>query len=478
MSELITLPKGWIRTTVEEICTISAGIGFPKKYQGEAKEKIPFFKVGDISKTVQKGNIVLKKSDNYISEKVCKILKGKLFPSGATVFAKIGEALKLNRRVMTSEYSLFDNNVMVLIPKKEIIEEKYLFYFFNTVKLEKLSRSTTVPSIRKSDIETIIFLLPSLNEQKRIVSKIEELFSELNNIKDTLQKVKLQLVQYRQSLLKSAFEGKLTEEWRERNQGKIEPINENFAKKNAIKTKNTPQGWITIKIQDVTNNPKQDIVDGPFGSNLKSTEYVEKGIPLIRIQNISRNYFIDKNFKFITKEKEEQLKRHNFIANDIVITKLGFPVGKACIVPSFLKKGIIVADIIRIRMNEEIFLKKLLTYLINSNIVIRQFHINTKGTTRPRINLIKFRDFLIPYPPKEEQQEIVSKLEQEFSLIENTESVTNSMLKQLDTLRSSILKQAFEGKLVPQDPNDEPADKLLERIKEQKQSLTKSRDKK
>ena len=178
-----------------------------------------------------------------------------------------------------------------------------------------------------------------------------------------------------------------------------------------LKKKNLPNGWIHIKIKDIVNNPKQDIVDGPFGSNLKSSEYVNEGIPLIRLQNIERNYFINKNTKYITKEKAEQLKRHNFIHNDIVITKLGFPVGKACLVPSILKTGIIVADIIRIRIDEKFVLRKFLTYIINSKIIIRQFSEHTKGTTRPRVNLIKFRNFQILLPPLNEQKRIVSKIE-------------------------------------------------------------------
>ena len=74
----------------------------------------------------------------------------------------------------------------------------------------------------------------------------------------------------------------------------------------------------------------------------------------------------------------------------------------------------------------------------------------------------------IPLPPLEEQEQIISQIEQGFSLIENTQSIVNSTLQTLETMKMSVLKQAFEGKLVPQDPNDEPAEKLLERIKKEK----------
>ena len=119
------------------------------------------------------------------------------------------------------------------------------------------------------------------------------------------------------------------------------------------------------------------------------------------------------------------MKRHNFLQNDIAITKLGFPVGKACIVPSFLKTGIIVADIIRIRLTGEYISKKILTYMINSNMIIKQFNEHTKGTTRPGVNLTKFRKFQIPLPPLNEQKRIVSKIESIFARID---AIGNSVI--------------------------------------------------
>ena len=181
-----------------------------------------------------------------------------------------------------------------------------------------------------------------------------------------------------------------------------------------------PQGWVLGRISDVVLNPKNDIVDGPFGSNLKSTEYVDQGIPIIRLQNVSRYQFINKNIRYVTKEKAEQLKRHSFLKNDIVMTKLGIPVGKACLVPEFLESGIIVADILRMRVAEKFISKQFILYLINSNFIIKQFAYNTKGTTRPRVNLTKFRNFLIPIPPLNEQKRIVDKIEELFSKIDST----------------------------------------------------------
>ena len=223
-------------------------------------------------------------------------------------------------------------------------------------------------------------------------------------------------------------------------------------------------GWKTLKISDLVYEPKQEIVDGPFGSNLKSTEYVKKGIPLIRLQNINRNEFVNKNIKYITKEKSEQLKRHNYKNGDIVITKLGAPLGEACIIPESIPDGIIVADIVRIRIRHKWISKKFLMHNINSEKIIQQFKKYTKGTTRPRINLKQIREFNIRIPPLNEQKRIVSKIESIFTQIDAGKEKLEKVKVLLTQQRQSVLKSAFEGKLVPQDPNDESAEILFNKI--------------
>ena len=230
-----------------------------------------------------------------------------------------------------------------------------------------------------------------------------------------------------------------------------------------LSEKNVPKGWVLTKIQDAFG-AKTDIVAGPFGSSLKATEYVNEGIPLIRLQNVERCRFINKNIRYITVNKAEQLKSHSFSKNDIVVTKLGDPLGKACIVPEYLEYGIVVADVIRMRTCDKLILKKFLMYLINSDSVIKQFMVQTKGTTRPRVNLTKFRQFVIPLAPRQEQERIVSKIESIFAKIDKTETLLKAIHARNKQLRQVVLKRAFEGKLVPQDPSDEPASVLLKRI--------------
>jgi type I restriction enzyme S subunit len=208
-----------------------------------------------------------------------------------------------------------------------------------------------------------------------------------------------------------------------------------------------PPGWIIAKLSDMVIDTKKDFVDGPFGSNLKANEYRKEGVPIFKIQNIKAGYFLDKNIQFVSPEKAEDLQRHTFQLGDIIITKLGEPLGLCCKVPSKYPFGVIVADLMRIRPSDIIVDTNYLTYVINSNFVQEQFKNITKGTTRARVNLTIVRDISIPLPPLNEQKRIASKLDEFFSELEKSTDQLNATILKLRIYRQSILKHAFEGRL-------------------------------
>lgn len=208
-----------------------------------------------------------------------------------------------------------------------------------------------------------------------------------------------------------------------------------------------PNNWIIAKLSDMVIDPKSDFVDGPFGSNLKANEYKDEGVPVFRIQNVKAGYFLDKNIQFVTPQKAEQIKRHSFKFGDIIITKLGEPLGLCCKVPAKYPSGIIVADLMRVRPSNIIINTDYLVYAINSKIIQDQFKRITKGTTRARVNLTIVRDIEIPIAPLNEQNRIVDKLDELLSELEKGKEQLQNSLEQLKVYRQSILKHAFEGKL-------------------------------
>jgi len=229
-----------------------------------------------------------------------------------------------------------------------------------------------------------------------------------------------------------------------------------------------PTGWVEANFGELFSSPGDDIVDGPFGSNLKASEYVSNGIPIARLQNIDRNNFVAKNIQFVTEEKARQLKRHTFVPEDILITKLGDPLGKACLAPTNIEKGVLVADVVRARVTHHLVDRKFLCYQINSDFVANEFKEQTKGTTRPRVNLTKIRQLKARLCPLAEQTRIVAKLEELLSDLEAGVAELKAAQKKLAQYRQSLLKAAVEGSLTDewrkQNPPQESGADLLARI--------------
>ncbi|WP_082818814.1 restriction endonuclease subunit S [Cupriavidus nantongensis] len=208
-----------------------------------------------------------------------------------------------------------------------------------------------------------------------------------------------------------------------------------------------PNGWIEVEFGELFVHPGDDVVDGPFGSNLKASEYVSAGIPIARLQNIDRNRFVAKNIQFVTLEKADELERHTFMPNDILITKLGDPLGKACLAPSNIPTGVLVADVVRARVTHCWADVSFLCHQINSDNVVDQFKEQTKGTTRPRVNLTKIRALRMRLAPMAEQARIVAKLEELLSELDVGVAELKAAQKKLRQYRKSLLKAAVEGTL-------------------------------
>ena len=172
-----------MRVKLKDVCTFYTGTGFPKKYQGQLSGTYPFYKVGDIANNVVSGKVYLEQCNNYISEETLELIKGSIVPKNTVVFAKIGEALKLNRRAITSTDCLIDNNAMGIAAKSDELRTLFFYYFMRNIKMELLAESTTVPSVRKSRLEAYEIDIPSLDEQEIIERKLT-ILSRMINLKE------------------------------------------------------------------------------------------------------------------------------------------------------------------------------------------------------------------------------------------------------------------------------------------------------
>ncbi len=179
-----------------DVCDFYTGNGFPIKYQGKSIGELPFYKVGDIANNVSEGNVFLEFCGNYISRNEAKELKVQIVPKNTIVFAKIGEAVKLNRRAITSRDCLIDNNCMGIMPKDDL-DLKYFYYFMKNLKMERLAETTTVPSVKKSKLENLKFNFSIKEDQIKIGQQLDKIYLIV-----LLQKKQLQ---YLDDLIKARF---------------------------------------------------------------------------------------------------------------------------------------------------------------------------------------------------------------------------------------------------------------------------------
>lgn len=200
-----------------------------------------------------------------------------------------------------------------------------------------------------------------------------------------------------------------------------------------------PEKWDEKTLLDALGMKNNHIVSGPFGSNLKVSDYMDEGIPIIRLQNIDYGKFVDKDIKYISTEKAKELAYHSFRAGDLVLAKLGDPIGKTCIVPDYFRDGIVVSDVVRIRVENGLVDKKFIMYSLNSVSTKNQLINGTIGSTRPRVNLDQIRDLHIFVPPLNEQRKIAAILSNIDAAIEQTDAI----ISQTERMKKGLIQGFF-----------------------------------
>ena len=504
---MTTAPPGWIHVYLGDCIDLVAGVGFPKRLQGQKNEAIPVYKVGDISSLAASGGRYLRESPNTLSFQEAEGLARRLVPSNATAFAKTGAAIALNRRAVTTQPCLIDNNVFAAVPSKECLDPIFLYYFLRTVRLEKFSRATTVPSLRKGDVQGIEFPLAPRREQRRVVEALDSYLSRLDAAEEGLKRVEANLKRYRASVLKAAVEGRLvpTEAELARQEGRdYEPasvllerilkerrrrwekaelakmkakreIPKNDRWKAKYKEPIVPdqgdlppvsEGWCWAQMDALAQHDHGAIGAGPFGTIFKARDFRPEGVTIIFLRHVKPGRYLTEKPTYMDREKWEELFRpYSVFGGELLVTKLGDPPGYAAIFPRGIEPAMVTPDVMKMKVNDAIVLPRYLMHFMNSE-PAREYAFGAAfGTTRLRLTLPTFRNIPVPLPPLAEQLRIVETVEELFSVADETETSTLFEGKRINSLRQAILKWAFEGKLVDQDPNDEPASALLERIR-------------
>lgn len=428
----ITAPNSWITTTLQEICLISMGQSPPSNTYNTKKIGLPFFqgkaeftKLHPVaSKWCSEPRVTADNNDVLISVRA---------PVGSVNIAN--SKCCIGRGLASIKYDPC---------------HKFIYYYLITQEdyLKSQSSGSTFKAISGSIIKSLLIMLPSLPEQRAIVAKLEKLLSELDNAVASLKQAKEQIKNYRQSVLKAAFTGKLTEEWR--------------------KQQTTQTKWKETTFANIVPSMRR----GPFGSSIKKSFFVEIGYKVYEQQNaIKKDHRLGSYY--INEDKFIELHRFKINAGDYIVSCAG-TIGELYRLPPNAPTGVINQALLRLRLDTNEVLDCYFEYYFNNPMFRKRLFKDSKGTAMKNLAEIKSLKLIPVLLPKlQEQQQIVDEIESRFIIADQLDQSIDDSLNKAIALKQGLLKQAFEGKLlseeevgqIREDPDWEPAEKLLERIR-------------
>jgi len=488
------IPANWVWAIHEEISAINPKLPYHNLSEESEVSFLPMACVDEVS-----GNYHLQNTRKY-----CEVKKGHTsFIDGDIIFAKITPCME-NGKVAVLDNLVngigYGSTEFHFSRSHNFIEKKYLFYYFVQTAFRKDAQSNMTRSAGQLRVPTIFFksvLIPiaPLPEQRAIVAKLEQLFSELDNGVACLKKGQEQLKVYRQAVLKQAFEGELTKAWREQQtslpsaQELLETIKAERAQAARLQGKKLKpiipltqaelddlpeikEGWKWLKLGELTLGVE-------YGTSTKSLDNGD--VPVIRMGNIQQGRIEWSNLAY-TNDKTD-ISKYRLTKGDVLFNRTNSPelVGKTAIYNGEMP-AIFAGYLIRINQITVLLDYKYLNFWLNSHPAkVYGNSVKTDGVNQSNINGEKLKSYPFPFCSPQEQSQIVQEIETRLSVCDNIESTISESLEKAEALRQSILKKAFEGKLLSEEelqitrnaPDWEPAEKLLERIRTEKRTARK-----
>lgn len=416
--------------------------------------------------------------------------KVRMLPKNTTLICCIGSIGKV---AYSEVESCSNQQINSLVAKENCVYPLYNYYLVNSIffqsQMLENSSATTISILNKSSTEKLLFPLPPLNEQKRIVEKLDFLFEKTKRAKEIIEEIKIDIENRKISILDRAFKGTLTSKWRNENKTSdvkelLKSINEEKIKKweedclqaekdGNKKTKKPtitevkdmivpvdeqpyklPDSWVWVRLGDIIDNIK-------YGYTASSQENGDA--KLLRITDI-QNDEVNWDTVPYCQISEEEFKTYQLKVRDILIARTGGTIGKTFLIKEIPKnlKSVYASYLIKFYPNKnisEIYLKN----YFSTDLYWKLLKMKSRGTGQPNVNSPSLQALLIPLPPLEEQQEIVRVLDE---VLENENKVKEllELEERIDILEKSILHKAFKGELGTQNSSDESALELLKEI--------------
>lgn len=393
-----------------DVCEVRAGIGFPKHLQGRTAGDVPFGKVRDISREWQQGNRYLRGADHYVTHDDVAQLRGKPLPAGTIVMAKIGEAVKLNRRAILAQSSLMDNNVMGWIPNQQFVRPEFLFYVSQTLRLEELTRATTVPSLRKGDVERLPVLMPPLAEQDAIVALLDTQLQRLTDGRKHFEDALAGLKRFRSSVLHDELE---RERWRRQPLNAVADIGSGLTK---------------------GRRTKGDVASYSF----------------LRAANL-RDGFLDLGeIKHIDATPVEAARTLLEVGDHLMVEGSGSPdrLGQGWLWEGQASQCLHQNHVFRARPRRGIVEPRFLAWALQSPSTRKYFRQCAKTTSGlATMNKKQLGALEVPVPPLDEQRAIAHRLDAAIHAAEQEVQSLRKQLRQADILRDALLHASCSGQL-------------------------------
>lgn len=436
----MSLPNSWVVTPLSNLLDQIVGGGTPSKaIAANFIGTVPFMTVKDM-----KARFISDTADHISEEAVASSATTKI-PADTLVVAT---RMSLGKIVRPSVEVAINQDLKALFPSAGI-NKTYIEYFWRSKSdfIQSKGTGTTVKGIRIEDIKNLEVPLAPENEQRRIADKLDTTLARVDTLNDRLARITPLLKRFRQSVLAAATSGRLTEDWRS--------------------TTGFPL-WQKKLLLDVCLK----ITDGEHISPRK----INEGIPLLTAKNVLDGDLDFSVKDFVSREDAEKFwLRCKPQINDILICSRG-TIGRCALVKEEID-FCLMGTVILVKPDANLIIPKYLFHYIASPLIQEVLKGASGATAVSALYLRDIKKLELLLPSREEQTEIVRRVETLFAFADRLEARLQSAQTAAERLTPALLAKAFRGELVPQDPNDEPATELLRRLREARAADTASKPK-
>ncbi|NOC84540.1 restriction endonuclease subunit S [Ruegeria sp. HKCCD6428] len=480
------LPNGWKQASGEEVFELVRGVSYKKAESRSDYEDgyVGILRATNLQNGIADANDLVFAPDANVSLEQFLKTGDLLIATSSGSKTVVGKAAQI-----VSGFEKFSFGAFCSVARSMDKETSdFLSYYFKSNQyrgyVENVALGVNINNFRTSDLKAMPIPLPPLPEQKRIVRKLDTLSARTTAARTDLTAIAKLVERYRMSVLKLAFEGVLTADWRvshkigksasQETKRMLEEQRQALVDENGKQRKSRsakadshripvelshPSEWASTTMEEITS-PVRLIQYGI----LKPGPDEPDGVPYVKVMNIKGGVVELEKIKHTTREIHQQYMRSSLKTGDLLLTIRG-TVGRMAFVPESLDGGNITQDTVRIDILEAMSSAFVFWYF-HSPKAQKYFRENQKGVAVRGINVGDVRPMEVPLPSRAEQDEIVRTIENAFAKIDRLAAEAEKALKLTDRLDQQILAKAFAGELVPQDPNDEPASVLLDRIRE------------